>query len=62
MIHGCEGGARLRYQHNMMIPGGLFVGMGIGLIMDEMMAGILIGLGAGFVLSTIVHMFGRKKK
>lgn len=32
------------------IPGGLLLGLGIGLTMDNPGAGVLIGLGSGFIL------------
>jgi hypothetical protein len=31
------------------IPAGLFIGLGIGLLIDNAAAGVLLGLGAGFV-------------
>ena len=35
------------------IPSGLFIGMGIGFILNNVTAGIFIGLGCGFVAFTI---------
>lgn len=31
------------------IPAGLFIGMGIGFIVDDITAGTLLGLGGGFL-------------
>ena len=31
------------------IPAGLFIGMGAGLLVDNMTAGIFLGLGSGFL-------------
>ena len=31
------------------IPAGLFIGMGVGFLVDNITAGILIGLGCGFL-------------
>ena len=38
------------------IPGGVLLGLGIGFLIDDIVAGVLIGLGGGFV----VMMIGRK--
>jgi hypothetical protein len=35
------------------IPAGLFVGMGIGFLVDNIAAGIFIGLGSGFLIMLI---------
>lgn len=37
------------------IPAGLFIGIGIGLLVDNVAAGILIGLGAGFLLTIVLR-------
>jgi hypothetical protein len=31
------------------IPAGLFIGLGVGLVVDNTSAGVLLGLGGGFV-------------
>jgi hypothetical protein len=31
------------------IPAGLFIGMGIGFLIDDLTAGIFLGLGGGFL-------------
>ena len=35
------------------IPGGVIMGLGIGLLVDDIVAGILIGLGGGFFVMMI---------
>ena len=43
-----------------MVPAGLFIGMGVGWALDHIMAGLFIGLGAGFLGMVIVRLvFGR---
>jgi hypothetical protein len=42
------------------IPAGLFIGMGIGFILNNLPAGIFIGLGVGFVAFTISLFFKNK--
>lgn len=32
------------------IPGGLFIGMGVGFLIDNITAGIFLGLGGGFLV------------
>ena len=41
------------------IPGGLFIGMGIGWAMDHLVAGLFIGLGAGFLLYGLTVLLAR---
>ena len=38
------------------IPAGLFVGMGLGFLYDQLVAGMFIGLGVGFALFAIFSM------
>ena len=40
-----------------LLPGCMFLGMGLGYLFGSMKAGILIGMGAGFML---VGIFNRK--
>ena len=35
------------------IPAGLFIGMGVGFIIDNITAGLFIGLGGGFLVMLI---------
>ena len=37
------------------IPAGLFLGMGIGFITDELVGALLIGLGVGFVAMALAR-------
>ena len=38
------------------IPAGLFIGMGVGFLVDNITAGIFLGLGGGFLLMLIVRV------
>jgi hypothetical protein len=38
----------------LLIPAGLFIGMGIGWAMGHLVAGLFIGLGAGFLIYALV--------
>ena len=38
------------------IPAGLFIGMGIGFLVDNITAGIFIGLGSGFLVMLIARI------
>jgi hypothetical protein len=42
-----------RQRAGLFIPAGLFIGLGIGLILGNPGVGVLIGLGAGFVASAL---------
>jgi len=44
----------------MLIPAGLFIGLGIGFLIDAAAAGLL-GLGAGFILAFLFGLFEKKK-
>ena len=37
------------------IPAGLFIGMGVGFLIDNIAAGIFLGLGGGFLTMLIVR-------
>jgi len=41
------------------IPAGLFIGMGIGFIVDDFVPWMFIGLGAGFLLFVLIMIFDR---
>jgi len=41
------------------IPAGLFIGMGIGWLVDYMAAGLFIGLGAGLAAYAAIMLTGR---
>ncbi|MEA3514183.1 MAG: hypothetical protein U9R34_01795 [Nanoarchaeota archaeon] len=36
-------------QSGLFIPAGLFIGMGIGFLIDQLVGGIFLGLGLGFL-------------
>jgi len=38
------------------IPAGLFIGMGVGFLIDNITAGIFLGLGGGFLTMLIVRI------
>lgn len=38
------------------IPAGLFIGMGVGFIVDDLVAGMFIGLGSGFLVMIILRI------
>jgi len=42
------------------IPGGLILGMGLGFLYDQLVAGMFIGLGAGFILMARVQLTRKK--
>ncbi|MBW2964040.1 hypothetical protein KY363_01145 [Candidatus Woesearchaeota archaeon] len=44
------------------IPAGLFIGMGIGFLMDALVAWMFIGLGVGFLAMVIAQLVLRGKK
>ncbi|WP_449444551.1 hypothetical protein [Ureibacillus acetophenoni] len=44
----------------MLIPGGFLIGMGVGLAMGQVAAGMFIGVGIGFVLSAVFERIGNR--
>jgi hypothetical protein len=38
------------------IPAGLFIGMGVGFLIDNITAGIFLGLGGGFLTMIILRL------
>jgi hypothetical protein len=42
------------------MPGGLLIGLGIGIAVGQVVAGVLIGLGAGFVGMAVVRAMAGK--
>ncbi|MBW2982441.1 hypothetical protein KY343_06185 [Candidatus Woesearchaeota archaeon] len=44
-----------------LIPGGLLIGLGVGMVFNQIAAGTLIGLGVGFV-ATFIYMAMENKK
>jgi len=43
------------------IPAGMFIGLGIGFITGQIVGYLLIGFGAGFLISALLAI-GKKKK
>lgn len=41
------------------IPAGLFLGLGIGLLMGHIVEGMFIGLGTGFLLFAVIMLVKR---
>ncbi|MFC1616391.1 hypothetical protein ACFL21_04570 [Patescibacteria group bacterium] len=41
---------------SMLVLAGLFIGLGIGIAIDQTAAGVLIGLGAGLLVASIGYM------
>ena len=41
------------------IPGGLLLGMGVGFLIDELVAGLFIGLGSGFIVMALMMVVMR---
>jgi hypothetical protein len=37
------------------IPAGLFIGLGLGFVLNRVVAGIFLGLGAGFICMAIAR-------
>ena len=44
------------------VPAGLFVGMGVGFLIDNITAGIFLGLGGGFLVMLIAMLVLQFKK
>jgi hypothetical protein len=40
------------------IPGGLILGIGLGILLGDFFAWVLIGLGAGFILMGLIAAIG----
>ena len=38
------------------VPAGIFIGMGIGYLVDNLTAGLFLGLGGGFLLMIILRI------
>ncbi len=43
------------------IPAGMFIGLGIGLITNQVPGYLLIGLGVGFLISAIIAICKKRK-
>ena len=44
------------------IPGGLFLGMGVGFLLGNLVAWMFIGLGVGFIAMLLVRMIDKSKR
>lgn len=42
------------------IPAGLFLGMGVGFLINQLLGGIFVGLGVGFLLMAMVSLVKKK--
>jgi hypothetical protein len=42
------------------VPGGLIVGFGLGILLDDFFAWVLIGLGAGLILMGLIAAIARE--
>jgi hypothetical protein len=51
--------SKARTAGGLLIPAGLFIGMGIGWALDYLVQGLFIGLGAGFLLYAVVVFVSR---
>jgi hypothetical protein len=40
-------------------PGGIVVGIGLGILLDDFWAWLLIGVGAGFILMAFIAAIGK---
>jgi hypothetical protein len=50
---------KARTAGGLLIPAGLFIGMGIGWALDYLVQGLFVGLGAGFLLYAVVILVSR---
>jgi hypothetical protein len=46
----------------LLIPAGVITGMGVGFLIDNVVAGMFIGLGTGFALLALVAIFMPDRK
>jgi hypothetical protein len=51
--------SKTRIAGGLFIPAGLFIGMGIGWALGHLVEGLLIGIGAGFLVFAIVVLIFR---
>ena len=42
------------------IPAGLFMGLGVGLIINQVAGGVLLGLGVGFLCMAVIKVLKKK--
>jgi len=41
------------------LPGGIIVGIGLGILLDDFWAWLVIGIGAGFILMAFIAALGK---
>jgi hypothetical protein len=46
---------------DLVIPAGIFLGWGLGILIGHWLAGFFIGLGAGFLVLAMSHLIFRKR-
>ena len=51
-----EQSKKLKGATGLAIPAGLFIGMGVGFLVDDFTAGMFIGLGSGFLGMIILRI------
>ena len=54
MKNKLEGKSSKKKAAALFIPGGLLIGMGIGFLLNQLVAGLFIGLGAGFIIFALI--------
>jgi hypothetical protein len=45
-----------KHPSDLFIPAGLFIGMGVGFLVDQLVAGLFIGMGIGFLAMALTKM------
>lgn len=50
-----------REKGSLFIPAGLFLGMGLGFLYNQITVGIFLGLGSGFIVYAITNLFKKRK-
>jgi hypothetical protein len=51
-----------RNEYKVFIPAGLFIGIGVGLLIGNVAAGTLIGLGVGYIFAYVIKHSKDSKK
>ena len=44
----------------LVIPAGIFVGMGLGFLFDQLVAGLFLGMGVGFLLASLFELIKKR--
>ncbi|MBL7059109.1 hypothetical protein ISS08_01530 [Candidatus Pacearchaeota archaeon] len=45
----------------LVVPAGIFIGMGLGFLYNHLVAGLFLGMGAGFLLASLFELFKKNK-